>query len=80
MIGEIVSEIDYRNVLSEQVIRHVERLLRITETEARSTSLVLSKSIDPFSGLMSLRGLGMEIWGDEDAQAYVNRLRQEWRR
>jgi hypothetical protein len=23
-------------------------------------------------------GLGQELWGDEDAQAYVNRLRDEW--
>jgi len=23
-------------------------------------------------------GLGKEIWGDEDAQDYVNRLRDEW--
>ena len=25
-------------------------------------------------------GLGREIWQDEDAQQYVNRLREEWQR
>jgi hypothetical protein len=28
--------------------------------------------------LSELRGLGAEFWGSEDAQEYVNRLRQEW--
>ena len=27
-----------------------------------------------------LEGLGKEIWHGEDAQAYVNRLREEWGR
>ena len=27
-----------------------------------------------------LRGLGSEIWEGEDAQEYVNRLRDEWER
>lgn len=27
-----------------------------------------------------LYGTGKDIWGDEDAQEYVNRLRDEWER
>ena len=28
--------------------------------------------------LTELRGLGKEIWGGQDAQAYVNEMRDEW--
>jgi hypothetical protein len=28
--------------------------------------------------IQELRGLGREIWGDEDAQEYVSRQREEW--
>lgn len=28
--------------------------------------------------LSELRGLGADIWESQDAQEYVNRLRQEW--
>ncbi len=28
--------------------------------------------------LMKLKGLGKEIWEEEDAQEYVHRLRDEW--
>ena len=29
--------------------------------------------------ILALRGLGKEIWVDEDPDAYVHRLREEWR-
>jgi len=28
--------------------------------------------------ILALRGMGMEIWANEDADAYVARLRQSW--
>ena len=28
--------------------------------------------------ILGLRGLGKEIWADEDANAYVRRLREGW--
>lgn len=28
--------------------------------------------------ILALRGLGKELWGDEEADAYVDRLRAEW--
>lgn len=28
--------------------------------------------------LLELEGLGAELWGSVDAQAYVDRLREEW--
>ena len=30
--------------------------------------------------ILSLHGLGKEIWADEDADAYVRRLREGWGR
>jgi len=32
--------------------------------------------VDP---ILSLCGMGKQIWADEDADAYVNRLRASWR-
>ena len=32
------------------------------------------------TNLMELKGLGKEIWDQEDAQEYVHRLRGEWAR
>ena len=29
--------------------------------------------------ILALRGTGKEMWADEDADAYINRLRQGWR-
>ena len=37
-------------------------------------------AVSPERRLSNLRGLGKEIWQGEDAQGYVNRLREEeWR-
>lgn len=35
------------------------------------------RAADPILGLL---GLGKEIWMDEDADAYVRRLREDWER
>lgn len=34
---------------------------------------------DASDPILALRGMGKEMWADEDADAYVNRLRQGWR-
>ena len=31
------------------------------------------------SSILALRGLGRELWAEEDPDAYVNRLREGWR-
>ncbi|MBI4605389.1 MAG: hypothetical protein HY721_25780 [Planctomycetes bacterium] len=47
---------------------------------AESGTPVPIGSVPPDRRLSNLRGLGKEIWQGEDAQAYVNRLREaEWR-
>jgi hypothetical protein len=71
-------EVPYRNVVSAEVIATVNELLRVTSPMGLTTSLVLSGLEQPRSNLLQLKGLGKEIWHGEDAQAYVNRLRQEW--
>jgi hypothetical protein len=43
--------------------------------------LVVSRVIGPAGAKLRWRdyyGLGKEIWKNQDAQAYVNRLRDEW--
>lgn len=63
-------------------------LLYVACTRARDRLLVTgvepaSEFLDDLRGndrsLSSLRGLGKEIWADEDPQAYVRRLRDEWK-
>jgi len=43
--------------------------------------LVVSRVLRPAAAKLQWRdfyGLGKEIWGNQDAQEYVNRLRDEW--
>ena len=68
----------YRNVVSAEVIATVNQLLQATAPTGVTTSLVLSGRARLESNLLQLKGLGKEIWRGEDAQAYVDRLRQEW--
>lgn len=72
-------EMPYEHVVSEDVVRPADELLRATENPAGATSLVLGRSRGE-SRLMTLKGLGKEVWQDEDAVAYVRRLREEWDR
>jgi hypothetical protein len=43
--------------------------------------LIISRVLHPAGANLHWRdfyGLGKEIWGNQDAQEYVNRLRDEW--
>jgi len=57
----------------------------LSEALSRRTTPVNGKvipnaAVPPERRLSNLRGLGKEIWQGEDAQEYVNRLREkEWR-
>lgn len=51
-----------------------------TEIYVSSVDCVARTTQGPVAGLFALRGLGKHAWQDEDAQAYVNRLRDEWDR
>lgn len=42
------------------------------------TEYIVHKKSPKSPGLMGLRGLGKEIWKNQDAQEYVNKLRSEW--
>jgi hypothetical protein len=37
-----------------------------------------SHSTSRFAALLELEGSGKDIWGDENADEYINRLREEW--
>jgi hypothetical protein len=39
---------------------------------------VRNKSADSKDSILALRGLGREIWADEDADSYVRRVREGW--
>ncbi len=77
MSAALMLEPTYRHVESREVVRDVLRLLRIDAPDARAGSLVLSGEGGVRGNLMSLKGLGKEIWAGVDAQEYVNELRRE---
>ncbi len=66
----------YTLVASRTVTERVERLLRAVP--GNGASIVLSAQRLAGTRLMDLKGLGKEIWQGEDAQAYVDRLRDMW--
>lgn len=68
----------YTLVASRTVTEGVERLLGAVP--GGGISIVLSAQRLTRTRLMDLKGLGKEIWQGEDAQAYVDRLRDEWQR
>ena len=73
-------EAPYANVMSKDLVGLVDRLLLATGRRDACTSVVLCGDGTRCRSLMELEGLGKEIWAGEDAQAYVNRLRDEWSR
>ena len=68
----------YTLVASRTVTEGVERLLQAVP--GNGVSIVLSAQRLAWTRLMDLKGLGKEIWQGEDAQVYVDRLRDEWQR
>ena len=70
----------------EEAAKTIEELAR--ETGESPADLLHESTVAPGNAsgdvpaelrLTNLRGLGKEIWQGEDAQEYVNRLRDEWR-
>lgn len=72
-------EAGYENVVLVQILEDVDRLIR-QGSETRGHSIVLMRAWRPRPRLHELRGLGKDVWAGEDAQDYVNRLREQWRR
>ena len=69
---------EYDHVISEGIVEPAVRLLSMGGRAADLNSLILSGATHPNLSLMSLVGLGKEVWADEDAAEYVKRLRNEW--
>lgn len=55
----------------------VEKLQRVLNWHAEE-SRPLSDSNGKFDPLLALRGSGRDLWADEHADEYVNRLRSNW--
>lgn len=65
----------------------LDRTLRdLARRQGRSAAAVIREALRRYlgehgerrGGLLELQGLGSEVWADEDAGAYVDRLREEW--
>jgi len=58
----------------KNILRLVQQ--RLIDWHIRGYAATSTKEIqDP---VLSLRGLGKELWADEDADAYVRRQRESW--
>lgn len=70
----------YSYVHTEDVISNVVDLLDVDEalTGTGPTSVVMGLEEADRKKLVSLKGLGKEVWRGVDAQDYVNKLREEW--
>ena len=65
--------------LYEQQIRSLPTSERLRLVAIIAHDLATTMPAEPGQrSLLELEGLGAEIWGGVDAQAYVNELRKEW--
>ena len=69
---EILEE--YGRVTSRPVISEIERLLLADVVKTGISSLATG-----LPSLLSLRGLGKEVWKDTDVQFYIKKMRDEWK-
>ena len=63
----------YQRVASQQDISEIEKVLKVDAVQTSVSSLATG-----LPSLLSLMGLGKEIWKDVDAQTYVKKIRDEW--
>ncbi len=66
----------YQNILVQVKQLNVLEQLRLLEAIAQ---LVQRETVSKSQrGIRELRGLGKEVWGNMDAQTYVNQERESW--
>ncbi|MBN2393036.1 MAG: hypothetical protein JXR84_20070 [Anaerolineae bacterium] len=74
----------YQRTLNSLYQRHIQRLSTAEKLELialMSRQLAReAQNVEPSVSIMTLHGLGKEIWQGIDAQTYVSELRQEWER
>lgn len=79
MATSLDTSLDYSRVVSKDLISQV---LWLQSSSDSSKSAARTRDADrmlPSSrSLLELRGLGREIWADENPDEYVRRLREEW--
>jgi len=63
----------YERVASRPVISQIEKLLRVDSVQTGVSSLSTG-----LPSIISLLGLGKDIWQNQEAQDYVRKLRDEW--
>jgi hypothetical protein len=60
-----------KNLTPEEQLKLVENLSILIRQQLKMTS-------KPKRSILELRGLGKEIWGNIDAQEYINQERDSW--
>jgi hypothetical protein len=69
----------YPYVISEAAIRDLIRLLQGVPAPLGGTSVTLREyEITSSGNILSLEGLGKEVWEGVDPRKYVRELRDEW--
>ena len=64
----------YQRVTSQPVIAEIEKLLKVDVVKTGVSSLSTG-----LPSLLSLMGLGKEVWSGIDAQTQVKKIRNEWK-
>ena len=69
----------YLNVVLTEIVGPIDQLIR-RASSTHVNSIVLGSHLRRSVSLTDLRGLGREIWAKEDAQRYIDNLRDEWKK
>jgi len=69
--------VSYSNVVSTDVIRDVEKLLKEAGADAAVSPVARGKKAG--TSILMLDGLGKEIWKGVDVKGYIDGLRDEWK-
>ena len=75
---EMTAEQIYEQHIKQMPAAEQQRLLEIMHCQIAQTTLDDKPTGKSRPSIMELHGLGAEIWGEVDAQEYVNALRDEW--
>ena len=69
----------YPNVVSDDAVHDVRRLVLLTLDLENSTSVSTVLPVpEPPPSILDLEGLGREVWEGIDPRQYVSELRNEW--
>ena len=69
---------NYQELLQQAKSLTPEEQLKLVEDLSILIRQQLKMTSNPKRSILELRGLGKEIWGNIDAQEYVNQERDSW--